>query len=79
LAYRQCEDNIPYLKRLEKIDGVEVDNEPSEENLLIEIVSRARSGEFDLFVYAIDSRAVKKDVLNRIFTEAPISVMIVTG
>jgi len=79
LAYRQCEDNIPYLKRLEKIDGVEVDNEPSEENLLIEIVSRARSGEFYLFVYAIDSRAVKKDVLNRIFTEAPISVMIVTG
>ncbi|MBC7107881.1 MAG: NAD-binding protein [Methanomassiliicoccales archaeon] len=75
----EIEDKLLYLKRLGRMYGVEVNEEPVEGNIMIEIVSRVRSGEFDLFVYAINSRAIKKDILNRIFTEAPISVMIVTG
>ncbi|MCQ5376378.1 MAG: NAD-binding protein [Methanomassiliicoccales archaeon] len=73
----EIEDKLLYLKRLGRRYGVEVNEEPVEGNLMIEIVSRVRSGEFDLFVYAIDSRAIKKDILNRIITEAPISVMLV--
>ncbi|MDH7508340.1 MAG: NAD-binding protein [Methanomassiliicoccales archaeon] len=74
----EFEDKFLHLKRVGTTYGVEVSEEPVEGNLMIEIVSRIRSGEFDLFAYAISSGAIKKDILNRICAEAPISVLIVT-
>jgi hypothetical protein len=66
------------IKRLGKMYDINVVEELVEGNPTIEFVSRVTSERFDLAVINWDSFILKRDVLKRMFFEAPMSVLVYT-
>jgi len=82
MNYRDPEDveqrRILDLKRMGKVYDIDVTEEVVEGNPTIEFVSRVTSGEFDLAVINWDSHILKRDILKRMFFEAPMSILVYT-
>jgi trk system potassium uptake protein TrkA len=82
MNYRDPEDTeqrrMLYLRRMGRMYDIDVTEEIVEGNPTIEFVSRVTSGEFDLAVINWDANMIKRDVLKRMFFEAPMSVLIFT-
>ena len=82
MNYRDPEDveqmRMLYLKRMGRMYDIDVTEEIIEGNPTVEFVSRVTSGEFDLAVINWDASMIKRDVLKRMFFEAPMSVLVYT-
>jgi trk system potassium uptake protein TrkA len=82
MNYRDPEDieqcRMLQIKRLGKMYDINIIKEPVEGNPTIEFVSRVTSDRFDLAVINWDSLILKKDVLRRMFFEAPMSILVYT-
>ena len=82
MNYRDPEDleqeRMLHIKRLGRMYGINVKEEMVEGNPTIEFVSRVTSERFDLAVINWESTTLKKDVLRRMFFEAPMSILVYT-
>jgi trk system potassium uptake protein TrkA len=82
MNYRDPEDieqeRMLHIKRLGRMYGIDVKEETVEGNPTLEFVSRVTSEKFDLAVINWDSTTLKKDVLKRMFFEAPMSILVYT-
>jgi len=81
LRYREpgesVEEQTFQVSRLARLYGIKVDEIEVEGNPTIEFVSEVTSGEFDLTVLNWNCKSVKTDIIRRIITEAPSSVLVV--
>ncbi|NYT16177.1 MAG: hypothetical protein GKC02_09515 [Methanomassiliicoccales archaeon] len=73
------QERILQIKRLGRMYGIDVKEEVVEGNPTIEFVSKVISGDFDLAVINWDSTILKRDVLKRMFYEAPLSILVYTS
>lgn len=82
MNYRDPEDveqeRMLNIKRLGNMYSIDVREEVVEGNPTIEFVSRVTSREFDLVVANWESNIIKKDILRRMFFEAPMSILVYT-
>ena len=71
------EEETFQLTRLARLYAVKIEEVEVEGNPTIEFVSEVTSGDFDLTVLNWNCRSVKKDIIRRVLSEAPSSVLVV--
>jgi len=82
MNYRDPEDieqkRMLHIKRMGKMYDIDVTEDVVEGNPTLEFVSQLTQGNYDLAVINWDAKIIKRDVLKRMFFEAPMSILVYT-
>jgi len=82
MNYRDPEDieqkRMLHIKRMGKMYDIDVTEDVVEGNPTLEFVSQVTQGNYDLAVINWDANIIKRDVLKRMFFEAPMSILVYT-
>ncbi len=82
MNYRDPEDieqkRMLHIKRMGKMYDIDVTEDVVEGNPTLEFVSQITQGNYDLAVINWDANIIKRDVLKRMFFEAPMSILVYT-
>jgi len=68
---------LKHIRKTGEMYGLEIVEDPVEGNPTLEFVSLVKSGDFDLTLVNRSCKTVKRDIIRRVYLDAPKSVMVI--
>ena len=75
--HQEASQMLRHIRKTGEMYGLEIVEDPVEGNPTLEFVSLVKSGDYDLTLVNRSCKTVKRDIIRRVYLDAPKSVMVV--